>query len=71
MPEEIKTETPWYADHTNLAMCAGYMESQGSSISDVIYMLSKPWKFAEEYSMARHAHEVEIALPPELRQPLT
>lgn len=66
MPEE--SETPWYAEHANLALTAAYMESQGSTIGDIVYMVAKPWKFNEEFSMARHELELELGLPQDLQQ---
>lgn len=42
----------WYDDRVNLALLARYMEQQGDSASDVVYMLEKPWKFQDDWREA-------------------
>lgn len=55
-------EAPWWADHQKLAITAEFMVRQDATMSDVLYMLSKPWKHNDDYALA----EAELALPEEL-----
>ena len=56
------SEMPWWADLQKLALTAAFMERQGHSFSDILYMLDKPWKHDDDYNLA----QAEADLPPDL-----
>lgn len=54
-PEE---EDRWYDNHQNLAFLARHLaDHEGADVDTVIYMLQKPWKYAEEYAAAEKLWE--------------
>ena len=52
----------WWDDHRNLAITAAFMNAQGHSMDDVLYMLSKPWKHNDDFNLA----QTELSLPEDL-----
>jgi hypothetical protein len=62
MPDVDAVDTPWWADHYNLATTARYMFGQGSDQEDVLYMITKPWKFTDEFEAAQAELELEMDL---------
>lgn len=42
-------ENPWWSDHLNLSMVAEFLHNEGQDVTEIIYMLEKPWKYTEEY----------------------
>lgn len=42
----------WWADHNNLALVAEHMMDNGDSAETIVYMLTKPWKYEDEYRKA-------------------
>jgi len=59
-----ETAEPWWSDHEKLAMTAEFMARQQKddpeqALSNVIYMISKPWKHNDDYNLA----QAEVDLP--------
>ena len=42
----------WYEEPDALSLMARFMARAGYSSGDVAYMISKPWKYADEYAEA-------------------
>jgi len=64
-----ETTQPWWEDHQKLCMTAEFMARQQEgdpkqALSNVIYMLEKPWKHDDDYSLA----QAEADLPPDLME---
>lgn len=45
----------WWNDHNNLALVAQHMMDNGDGPESIVYMLSKPWKYEDEYRAAMAA----------------
>jgi hypothetical protein len=65
LPMTTSEETPWWADHNQLALTAAFMDRQGGSVSDIIYMLERPEKHNDDHNLA----VAELDLPEELQGP--
>lgn len=52
-------DPPWWQDHDKLAMTARFMERQGHSWDDIIYMIEKPWKHGDDYNLAQAESEIK------------
>lgn len=58
------TEQQWWADHENLAEVARRMHNEGDEVSEILYMLEKPWKF-EDYWKATQPPDLTTILAEE------
>jgi hypothetical protein len=60
-----ETNLPWWSNHENLALTAEFMARQQDDLptnevlSNILYMLSKPWKHNDDYNLA----SAEVELP--------
>jgi hypothetical protein len=67
-PNNITNVPPWWAEHQNLRLTAEFMARQQADLppaevlSNVLYMLEKPWKHSDDFALA----SAELTLPPEL-----
>ena len=48
----MNNDKEWWEDHDNLAILAKAMADEGDTTGDIVYMLEKPWKYAEEWRAA-------------------
>jgi hypothetical protein len=64
MPREVHVTAPppWWTDHRNITLTAEFMNAQGHSVEEIIYMAEKPWKHNDDYNLA----QAEIDLPNDL-----
>jgi hypothetical protein len=42
---------PWYADHRNLALVAGWLADLGATAKDIVRMLDNPWNWCDEFEV--------------------
>ena len=47
------TEQHWWDDHDNLVILCDYLADNDWSAHDVAGAVEKPWKYTDEYLMAR------------------
>jgi hypothetical protein len=50
----------WYTDHRNLAQVADFMYKNGDTVENIIYMLEKPWKYDDTFSLSDATLDAEI-----------
>ena len=48
-------ELPWYAHHENLVLLVHFLAENGNSGQEVADAVEKPWKYRDEYDLARMA----------------
>lgn len=51
----VLEELPWYAHHENLVLLVHHLAENGNSGQEVADAVEKPWKYRDEYDLARLA----------------